>query len=350
VVLSEQPNDICILRLSAIGDVCHAVSAVQAIQRHYPAANITWVIGKVEAALLDGLPGVEFVIFDKRLGKLAYRQLKQTFRHKQFDVLLHMQVAFRANLAARCIPAKIKIGFDWHRAKEAHSLFINRRIEKQPSAHVLEGFMGFAQAIGVPCREPRWQLPVTDLDRQVAQQHLEGLSRVVVIAPAASGPERNWLPERYAEVARHAHNQGFSIVLTGGPTALEQRLVSDILQHIDFPVLNLVAKTSLKQLLCVLEQALLVIAPDTGPAHMAVTVGTPVIGLYAHSNPARTGPYLYQDYIVEVYHQNLLQQYDKTADQLPWGRRVKGNQIMAQITTESVIAMFDRAVAEQKLL
>ena len=69
MVLSEQPNDICILRLSAIGDVCHAVSAVQAIQRHYPAANITWVIGKVEAALLEGLPGVEFVFFDKKVGK-----------------------------------------------------------------------------------------------------------------------------------------------------------------------------------------------------------------------------------------------------------------------------------------
>jgi heptosyltransferase I len=350
VVLSEQPNDICILRLSAIGDVCHAVSAVQAIQRHYPTASITWVIGKVEATLLEGLPGVKFVVFDKALGKVAYRQLKQTFKGKQFDVLLHMQVALRANLAARCIPAKVKIGFDWNRAKEGHSLFINRRIEKQQFAHVLEGFMGFAQAIGVPSSEPRWQLPVSDLDKKAAQQYLESLSKVVVIAPAASGPERNWLPERYAEVARHAHNQGFSIVLTGGPAALEQRLASDIMQHIDFPVLNLVAKTSLKQLLCILEQALLVIAPDTGPAHMAVTVGTPVIGLYAHSNPARTGPYLYQDYIVEVYHQNLRQQYGKSAAQLPWGRRVKGNQLMAQITTEAVIAMFERVVAEQKLI
>ena len=350
MVLSEQPNDICILRLSAIGDVCHAVSAVQAIQRHYPEANITWVIGKVEAALLEGLPGVKFVIFDKKLGRVAYRQLKQTFQGKQFDVLLHMQVALRANLAARVIPAKIKIGFDWHRAKEGHSLFVNRRIEKQPFAHVLEGFMGFAQAIGVPSSEPRWQLPITDLDRETAQQYLEGLSRVVVIAPAASGPERNWLPERYAEVARHAYSQGFSIVLTGGPTELERRLVSDIMRHIDFPVLNLVAKTSLKQLLCVLEEALLVIAPDTGPAHMAVTVGTPVIGLYAHSNPARTGPYLYQDYIVEVYHQNLQKQFGQSAGQLPWGRRVKGNQLMAQISTEAVIAMFDRVVKEQKML
>ena len=350
MVLSEQPNDICILRLSAIGDVCHAVSAVQAIQRHYPKAKISWVIGKVEAALLEGLPGVELVIFDKKQGISAYQKLRKTFKHKQFDVLLHMQVAFRANLVARCIPAKVKVGFDWHRAKEAHSLFINQSIEKQQQPHVLEGFMGFAQAIGVPDTAPQWQLPISDANSAVAVQYLDGLGKTLAIAPAASGTERNWLPERYAEVARHAHNQGFSIVLTGGPTELEQCLADEIMQYIDFPVLNLVGKTSLKELLCVLEQASLVIAPDTGPAHMAVTVGTPVIGLYAHSNPARTGPYLYQDYVLEVYHQNLKQQYGKTADKLPWGRRVKGVNLMQQITSESVIAMFDRVVEEQKLV
>lgn len=350
MVLSEQPNDICILRLSAIGDVCHALSAVQAIQRHYPKAKISWVIGKVEAALLEDLPGVELIIFDKKQGISAYQKLRKTFKHKQFDVLLHMQVAFRANLVARCIPAKIKVGFDWHRAKEAHSLFINQSIEKQQQPHVLEGFMEFAQAIGVPDAAPQWQLPISDSNSAVAVQHLDGLGKTLAIAPAASGTERNWLPERYAEVARHAHNKGFSIVLTGGPTELEQCLADEIMQYIDFPVLNLVGKTSLKELLCVLEQASLVIAPDTGPAHMAVTVGTPVIGLYAHSNPARTGPYLYQDYVLEVYHQNLKQQYGKTADKLPWGRRVKGVKLMEQITSESVIAMFDRVVEEQKLV
>ncbi|MGB2374898.1 MAG: glycosyltransferase family 9 protein [Porticoccaceae bacterium] len=349
MVLSDQPKDICILRLSAIGDVCHAVSAVQAIQKHYPTASVTWVIGKVEAALLDGLPGVEFVIFDKRQGSAAYKQLKQRFKHKQFDVLLHMQVAFRANLAASCIPAKVKLGFDWHRAKEAHSLFINKPISKQPQAHVLEGFMGFAQAIGVPVAAPQWQLPVADADRAAATESMDVAKKTLVISPAASAPERNWMPQRYAEVAEHAYKRGFAIVLTGAATALEQRLSADIMQYVDFPVVNLVGQTSLKQLLCVLEQASLVIAPDSGPAHMAVTVGTPVIGLYAHSNPARTGPYLYRDYVVEVYHKNLQQQYGKSAEQLPWGRRVKGKQLMEQITTESVTAMFDLVVEEQKL-
>ena len=67
------PKSLCLLRLSAIGDVCHAVAMVQHIQRHWPETKITWVIGKIEANLLAGLPGVEFVIFDK---KQVYRALK----------------------------------------------------------------------------------------------------------------------------------------------------------------------------------------------------------------------------------------------------------------------------------
>lgn len=99
-----------------------------------------------------------------------------------------------------------------------------------------------------------------------------------------------------------------------------------------------------------LEQAELVLAPDTGPAHMAVTVGTPVIGLYAHSNPTRTGPYLYQDYVVEVYHQNLISQKGKTAEQLPWGTRVKGSELMSQISVDAVITMFDWVIKEQGIV
>jgi heptosyltransferase I len=192
-------------------------------------------------------------------------------------------------------------------------------------------------------------MPVSAQDKLDAAELLTGLGKVFVLSPAASKVERNWLPEHYAAIADYAHQQGFNIVITGGPTDLEYQLAADIETHLKCKALNLVGKTSLKQLLCVLEKADLVIAPDTGPAHMAVTVGTPVIGLYAHSNPARTGPYLYQDYVVEVYHKNLLAQTGKTAKQLPWGIRVKGQSLMAQITVDAVKAMFDRVVREQSL-
>ncbi|AXQ96936.1 glycosyltransferase family 9 protein [Pseudoalteromonas piscicida] len=345
IVLSKSLTSICILRLSAIGDVCHAVSAVQAIQRAHPQAKMTWVIGKVEAMLLADLPGVELVVFDKKQGKAALKALKAKFKGQKFDVLLHMQVALRANLVARVIPAKQKIGFDKGRSKELHSLFINNRIEPQKSPHVLEGFQNFARAIGAECGEPAWQMPVTAA-HQAAAKSLLPEGKVFVISPAASKAERNWLPERYARVADHASALGFHVVITGGPTELEQNLAAEIQKHSQAELLNLVGKTDLKTLLCVLEQAELVLAPDTGPAHMAVTVGTPVIGLYAHSNPTRTGPYLYQDYVVEVYHQNLIAQKGKTAEQLPWGTRVKGSELMSQISVDAVITMFERVIKE----
>ncbi len=352
--MTQVPNysSICILRLSAIGDVCHVVSAVQAIQKAHPNAKITWVMGKVEAMLLANLPGVELVIFDKKEGKAALKKLKNTFKGKQFDVLLNMQVALRAGFVARCIPAKVKLGFDWARSKELHSLFINKRIAAQKEAHVLEGFKGFAKAIGVNDYEPSWQMPYTREDEVKADELLGQdylANKLFVISPAASKAQRNWLPERYAALAEHARAQGFNVALTGGPTELEVNLAENIIKHCNSPILNLVGKTKLKELLCVLKRADLVLAPDTGPAHMAVTVGTPVIGLYAHSNPARTGPYLYQDYVVEVYHKNLLKQTGKTAQQVSWGTRVKGDDLMGQISVESVKAMFDHVALKESL-
>ena len=344
-------NSICILRLSAIGDVCHAVAAVQAIQKYNPKAKITWIIGKIEKALLDGLPGVEFVIFDKSKGKKAFKELQDNMADKQFDVLLHMQVAFRANWAARYIPAKRKIGFDWGRAKELHALFTRERVKKQQEPHVLEGFFAFAEKVGVPEQELRnlqWSIPVSDQDEQFAKEHMP-TEKSIVISPAASKRERNWLPERYAQIADHAAEKGFKLVLCGGPAPIDRELADAIKSASSNEFTDLVGKTSLKQMLCCLKHTSLVIAPDTGPAHMAVTQGTPVLGLYAHSNPKRTGPYLYQDYVAEVYNNNVLEQKGKPAEQLKWGTRVKGCDLMEQITVEQVRQQFDRLVKDFEL-
>ncbi|XQW85278.1 glycosyltransferase family 9 protein [Thalassotalea piscium] len=330
------PKNLCILRLSAIGDVCHAVAMVQAIQAFYPEINITWVIGKVEAQLLKGLPGVQFVLFDKKAGMKGYSDLRQQLKGQKFDVLLHMQVALRASLASLCIPAKVKIGFDRKRAKEGQWLFTGRRIDAQEHPHVLDGFMGFAKALNVPIAEPKWEMPLSDEDLLWARKNLPTDKPIAVISPAASKAERNWHSEGYAKIAEHLNGLGFSVVICGGPTTQETLLATDITARADCQMTNLVAKTTLKQLLAVLKIAQLVIAPDTGPAHMAVTVSTPVIGLYAHSNPLRTGPYLYQDYMVSCYQSMIQQQYQKSVADLPWGVRAKGKDLMIAITVEQV--------------
>ncbi len=99
------PRSVCLLRLSAIGDTCHAVAVLRTLQRAWPQTQFTWIIGKTEARLMSLIEGVEFIIVDKRAGSAARRELRRSLRQREFDVLLHMQLAFRASLIARSIRA-----------------------------------------------------------------------------------------------------------------------------------------------------------------------------------------------------------------------------------------------------
>lgn len=177
----QTAHSLCLLRLSAIGDVCHAVAMVQAIQRQYPDLKITWVIGKVEYQLLKHLPGVEFVIFDKSQGWRSYFNLRRALKGRRFDLLLHMQVALRATIASLAISAKVRLGFDRARAKEGQWLVTNRRVEPLATPHVLEGFMGFAKAVGVTDLKPKWEIPVPVADTEFARQLIPDGDKILVI-------------------------------------------------------------------------------------------------------------------------------------------------------------------------
>ena len=115
--------------------------------------------------------------------------------------------------------------------------------------------------------------------------------KTLVISPATSKDSRNWLVERYAAVANYAVEQGLQVILCGSPAPREKALAQQIQETASSELINLVGKTSLKQLTAVLRHASVVLAPDSGPAHLATTQSTPVVGLYAHSDPRRTGPY-----------------------------------------------------------
>lgn len=334
IKLPDNPK-ICIMRLSAIGDVCHAVSTVQAIQKHYPMAKVTWIIGKIEYQLLKNLPNINFIIFDKSKGLKAYRELKQSLKGQKFDILLQMQLAFRANLAGFFIPAKIKLGFSKARSKELHSLFTNRHIKNEKGFHVLDGFRDFARAIGVPDSKPEWNIPYEQTTLDWAKQQLPQ-KNYMVISPAASKAERDWLTERYAEIADYCLEHGLQVILTGSPAPREVELGQKIQAQVNGDLINLVGKTNLQELLLTLRNAQFVLAPDSGPAHMAVTQNTPVIGLYAHSNPKRTGPYLYQNLVADAYTIKAIETFQTSAEDLDWGLRLKGDELMSSITVDQV--------------
>lgn len=345
-LFTKAPKSLCILRLSAIGDVCHAIAVVQAIQNYWPETRITWITGKLEAQLIGDLPNIEVVVFDKRQGFAGMRMLWQQLSKQKFDALLHMQAALRASILSWGIKAKYKIGFSKNRTREGQWFFTNRHLPNTDAVHVLDNMAQFARYIGVPFTEPHWNIPLTEQDEQFALQALAG-KPTLVISPAASKDSRNWLTERYAQVAQYALDKGVQVVLCGSPAEREVRLATEIEALCLSPIINLVGKTNLKQLTAVLKHADIVIAPDTGPAHLATTQGTPVIGLYAHSNPYRTGPYLNLDKVASVYHQHVEAQQGKSVSELAWGVRAKGDNLMVDITTEAVIKQLDKFIVNE---
>ncbi|MDO4430451.1 MAG: glycosyltransferase family 9 protein [Lonepinella koalarum] len=336
-LFNQPPKSLCILRLSAIGDVCHALAAVQQIQDFYPECKITWIIGKTEASLLSAITqGIEFVVYDKKTGWHGVWNLWKTLKNQQFDALLNMQTAFRASILSLGIKAKIKLGFGKKRSREGQGLFVNYRISDPQSPHVLDGLLAFAQSIGVPIQSPYWHIQLAETDKYIVNQYVDPQRKNLLISPCSSKVEKDWLTERYAELANWANQQGFNVILSGSNAVREQKTIEKLTALCDFHPTNTAGKTTLPQLAALIQSVDLVISPDSGAAHIATMVGTPVIGLYAYHNPLRTGPYYNLANVVSVYEQHALKEFGKSSAELPWATKLKGENLMADISVEQV--------------
>lgn len=347
--LDRPPEKLCIVRLSAIGDTCHTVPVVRAIQDAWPDTEITWIIGRVEHTLMQGLEGIRFAILDKSLGWRGYPALRKQISDRRFPLLLHMHASQRANLASLCVRAPLRLGFDRARGRDGQFFFCNAHLPARTERHVMDGLFEFAAAIGIKAGPPRWDIPVADEDRAFAAQAIESGRPALVISPCTGQRFRNfrnWRADRYAAVAEHAHSKyGAQIVLTGGMTELEQSYGHEISRRAKCPVRNLIGRSTLKQLLCLIDRASVVLCPDSGPAHMATAVGTPVVGLYASSNRFRTGPWASQDLVVDKYPEAVRDEFGCDVSEIRWGRRVRAADVMDRIEIGDVVEKLDKAFA-----
>ncbi|WP_106476755.1 glycosyltransferase family 9 protein [Phytohalomonas tamaricis] len=346
--LPASPTHICVLRLSALGDVCNLVPTVRALQRQWPKTRITWIVGKGEHSLLTGLSGVEFVVYDKATGFKGMRQLWRDLSDTRFDVLLHMQQSLRASILSLGLSAGVRIGYDRARAKDWQTWFTNHRLAPHPQAHVLESFMDFARALGVTDTALEWNLAIPDTAYQEAETFMAG-RQTLVISPCAN-PRlrnfRNWSAQGYAAVIEHAWAQhGLTTILTGGSSMQEREMSAQIMaQCVEAKPIDVMGKTSLKGLLALIERARVVIAPDSGPVHMANALGTPVVGLFATTNPERAAPYCWQDYVANRYPDAVRTYLHKSLDDITWGTRVRHPDAMSLIRSEDVIERLDTLV------
>lgn len=349
----KPPQSVCILRLSALGDVCNLVPVVRTLQTYWPQTRITWIIGRLESQLVGDIEGVEFVVYDKKTGLKGILQLRKTLAGRRFSVLLHMQAALRASLISLVVPSKIKLGFHPRMAKDFQWLFTQAVTRDLNHPHVVDGFFSFLEAIGLDRRDLRWDIPIPEdariyarrLTRQVGTDYM-------VVSPCTSVRFRNWRnwpARKYALLIDYvADRYGVRTLLTGGASPIESDIGRQIIRLTGHQPLNLIGQTDIKQLMAIVERSIAVVSPDSGPIHLANAVGVPPVGLYASSNPLRTGPYLYRKWVVDAYPEAIRKTFGKSVDKAPWGKRVRDPGAIEFVTLRAVKEKLDDVFTKEE--
>jgi heptosyltransferase I len=298
------PNNICIVMMSAVGDAVHALPVVNALKRANPAAKITWILQPGPATLVRHHPSVdEIIIFDRQRGWRAFADVRSQLGARRFDLVLDLQVYFKAGIVTAFTNAPVKLGFDRARARDFNWLFTNRKIPAHPVQHVQDQYFEFLAALGVSAEPVEWNLGPWPSERPSQQEFIASLDRPIAsIVIATSKPEKDWIPERWAEVCDVLHDRyGMQVVLVGGTSERERAAEREVMAKTSHRPRSELG-SGLRKLVSILDASALIISPDTGPLHMSVALDRPVISLMGYTNPKRTGPYRkFHDLMIDAY-------------------------------------------------
>ena len=293
-----------IVMMSAVGDAVHVLPLLTALKRHHPRARVTWVLQPGAASLVRGHWAVDEIIpFDRSMGWRAYPAVRRELATRPFDVVLALQVYFKAGLVTSFTRAPVKLGFDRARARDLNWLFTTDHLPARDGQHVQDQYFEFLDALGVPHEPPMWDLGPWEHERAEQQRFLQQFDRPIApIVVGTSKPDKDWMPERWAEVCDAlAGDFGLQPVLVGGRSAREVAAERVILDRARVPVHSALG-SGLRPLVGILDGAALVLSPDTGPLHMTVALDRPVISLMGYTNPRRVGPYRrFHDLLIDAY-------------------------------------------------
>jgi heptosyltransferase I len=293
-----------IVMMSAVGDAVHVLPVVNAIKRARPASHITWILQPGPATLVRGHPSVdEILLFDRARGLRAYRDLRGRLETRPFDVVLALQVYFKAGLVTALTRAPVKLGFDRARARDLNWLFTTHRIPAAPMQHVQDQYFEFLRPLGIDPEPVEWRLGPWREERSWQREFFAPIERPVAsIVVATSKPDKDWLPERWAEVCESLwHDFGLQPVLLGGRSERELAAEQAIRAHTRVAPVSALG-SGLRRLVSIVDGSALVLSPDTGPLHMTVALDRPVVSLIAYSNPKRVGPYRkFRDLMIDAY-------------------------------------------------
>lgn len=291
-------RNILIVKLSAIGDVIHALPVAQALKATFPQARLSWVVERAAFELVANHPYIDEVILFEKVrcrsltGMALYLPvLLRGLRRRRFDLALDLQGLLKSGLIAYLSGAPERLVCC--NARELSDRLSRRICGPNQHGHIVERYLDVVRALGGTVTAVDFGIRFSDAEVQSAQAILadhgwQGKPYIALI-PGANWPNKRWPTGYFAQLAELLYQQGITSLITGGPD--DVTLAEEINDAANVPVLNLTGQTSLKQLAWVLQKARVTVGGDTGPMHLAVAVGTPTVALMGPTDINRNGPY-----------------------------------------------------------
>jgi len=297
---------VCIVMMSAVGDAVHVLPVLHSLKRANPAMHVTWILQPGPAALVRGHNLVdEIILFDRSSGVRGFLDIRSRLQNRSFDLVLCLQVYLKANIITSFIKAPVKLGFDHARARDLNWLFTTHKIPPHSMQHVQDQYLEFCQWLDAPTEPVAWGLgPWNQEERDWQSSFYAKLARpAAAIVVATSKPQKNWLPERWAEICDALYSDfGLQPILVGGRSPLEVEFERVIMERAKHKPISALGNGGLRGLVGILDGASLVLSPDTGPLHITVALDRPVVSLIGYSNPKRVGPYRkFDDLMIDAY-------------------------------------------------
>lgn len=350
--------NILIVKTSAIGDVTHALPALNALRKKYPDAKITWLVEEAAADIVKGHRALDRVLISRRKHWLAemrsgvagfiraWREIwdfVRVLRDTRYDLLFDFQGLLKSGVSVWLARAERKIGFGRGMDHaECSYIFLNERIAPVPmDTHALQREMVLLEAVGIEGAEIVFDLPITESHRAqvnnlLAKHGIDRQKPLVAINPMTTWPSKLWFKERFAEVADRLLEQGCDVVFTGSPA--DRGEIDQIIKDMEGRAVNLAGQTSLISLAALYQEAQVVVSTDTGPMHIAAAAGTPLVAIFGPTAPWRTGPWGEEHLVLRV-----------ELGCSPCLKRIcpKNSQCMREISVDQVVAAVNQILVRR---
>lgn len=301
---------VLVVRLGALGDIVHAIPVAAALRRHWPDARVDWAVEARHAPLLALVPVVSALVpLDSRrvLGNGGWMQTARVLRAARYDVALDVQGLVKSAVVARLSGARRVIGFDTASLREPSARWLySEQVQPPAGRHVVARSLGVLRALGL--EGGAWEFPLRETTPAPAVRAIieRQSGPFALLVPGAAWPNKRWPADRFGQLALvMAERFGLAPLVLWGPG--EEDLAAAVVTASGGRAVA-APETTIGDLAALMRAARVIVAGDTGPLHLAAAVGTPVVGIYGPTDPARNGPWSADDECVsrrgvcECYH------------------------------------------------